>query len=774
MRSGGSALRGDGSFDQTDGSMIRDGGNTFGRERGDTTANKEIPKGIYVWTVDRKFGDISPAVVDTLPHMFMNAGFNTGLYGDYNTTGNNYTARQSRIFVDRQLGEQFIFTQPYSYIRRNAEQWHFTNTLSPITNLTYDNCGNKMNGEDHIQAKFAVNANKRLGFGFDLNYAYARGYFSNQSTSHFAATFYGSYLGDRYQAHALFSTYHQKVAENGGITDDQYVTHPESFDESFAENEIPTVLEENWNRNNSLNVFLTHRYSVGFYRMEKMTEAEIKARQFAKESMREKKAREEEEDDEGALTSGRPADSRVSGELTSGRPDDAKIVGDESELLEAKDEKDTTRISIEEQAMLDSITKAKAVQDSIDATMKRVFVPVTSFIHTAEVNSYDHIYQAYRTPADYYANTYYEVNADGKYAGARIYDNTKLFSLKNTFALALLEGFNKYAKAGLKVFASHELRKFEMPMLMGGVEVPTSCQGKWTENTVSIGGQLAKAQGKTLHYSALAETWLVGEDAGQVKLDAKADLNFQLWGDTLTIAAKAHFYRLNPTFYYRNYHSKHLWWDNNDLSKEMRTRIEGTLSYPKTKTSLRVAVEEMQNYTYFGMSYDATTSARTNMMAAVRQHSGNINVMTAQLRQDFRLGILHWENILTYQNSSNEDVLPLPALNVYTNLYLKFKVAGVLRVMLGADAYYFTKYNAPDFCPALNQFAVQENPDSRVELGGYPFVDLYVNMHLKRARFFVMYSHANAGSASAMSFLTPHYPTNSAVLRMGVSWNFFN
>ena len=272
----------------------------------------------------------------------------------------------------------------------------------------------------------------------------------------------------------------------------------------------------------------------------------------------------------------------------------------------------------------------------------------------------------------------------------------------------------------------------------------------------------------------MAETWLAGEDAGQLKVDFSTDLNFPLFGDTVTLAAKAFFYRLNPTFYQRHYHSKHLWWDNNDMSKETRTRIEGLFSYKKTKTTLRVAIEEIQNYTYFGMSYNTAEETKTGMSAGVRQNGSNINLLTAQLMQNFRLGILNWENVVTYQNSGNEDVLPLPALNLFSNLYIKFKIANELLVELGGDAYFFTKYKAPDFCPQLNQFAVQENNESKIELGGYPFVDVYANMHLKHARFFVMFSHATAGSGNKMYFLAPHYPQNGRILRVGVSWNFFN
>lgn len=768
------------TFDQTDdlGQFTQQEETTnknFNKHNNDTTSNKEIPTGLYVWTIDRKFGDITPAVPDTMPHLFMNTIFNTGLYGQYNTTGNNYTARESRIVIDRPLTEQFFFTQPYSWVMKQPDSLHFTNTLSPLTNISYDNCGDKTNGEDHIDAKFAINAGKRLGMGFDLNYAYARGYYSNQNGSHFGATLYASYLGDRYKMHTIFSTYHQKVTENGGITDDNYITHPESFDDSYSSNEIPTVLSRNWNRNDNLHFFLTHRYSLGFYRMVKMTEEEIKARQFAEASRKEKEAREQEEEGKTGMTEGRPDDAKISDTaMPAGRPEGAVIAGDEpgnGDVATAM--ADTTRIKVDTEKM-DCLLAAKALQDSIAATMKREFVPVTSFIHTLDLNKYNRIYQAYETPDDYYANTYYQCNEGYSYWGDSIYDKTKHLSVKNTLSIALLEGFNKYAKAGLKVFASHELRKFEMPAIMEGTDGTVACLGRWNENTVSIGGQITKTLGQTWHYNIMAETWLAGEDAGQLKVDFSTDLNFPLFGDTVTLAAKAYFYRLNPTFYQRHYHSKHLWWDNNDMNMETRTRIEGLFTYRKTNTRLRVAIEEIQNYTYFGMSYDATTVTRTGMTAGVNQCGANINLMTAQLMQNFRLGILNWENIITYQNSSQEDVLPVPALNLFTNLFIKFKIVNELTVELGGDAYFFTKYFAPDFSPQLNQFAIQKNEASRVKLGGYPFVDVYANMHLKHTRFFIMYSHINEGNGTNMYFLAPHYPQNGKILRMGLSWNFFN
>lgn len=709
----------------------------FNKLRNDSTPHKEIPRGIRAWTIDRKFGDIRPADVDTLPHLYMNTIFNTGIHGEYNTTGNNYTARQNRLFVDRPLSEQFIFTQPYSFIHQAPDEIHFTNTLSPHTNVSYDNCGDKLNGEDHLGVWFAVNAGKRLGLGFDIDYSYARGYYSNQSTSHFRGTLMTSYIGDRYQLHAIYSNYHQKVTENGGITNDEYIVHPEIFTDKFATNEIPTVLTSNWNRNNSSHFFLSHRYNVGFYRLERLSDEEIKAKQFALESKKENLFR------------------KLQSEIEEGEEKET-----DSQLLSSTSSTDETALNISDSLLAD--------------TMKRVYVPVTSFIHTMELNSYDRIYQAYSSPEDYYQNTYFSAIDNNAFPGDSIYDQTKMFSIKNSFGIALLEGFNKYAKAGIKVFASHELRRFKLPEITQIYGHPTATLANCSENSVSIGGQINKTQGKTLHYNLLAETWVAGEDFGQLKVNFDTDINFRLFGDTVTLKAKAHFYRLHPTFYQRHYHSKHFWWDNSNLSKETRTRVEGLFYYRKTKTKLRIAIEEIQNYTYFSTSYNTQSDKRTNLSASINQYGDNLNIMTAQIMQDFKLGPLHWDNVLTYQNSSNKNILPLPALNIFTNLYLKFKIVNELAVELGADAYYFTEYEASDFCPQLNQFAVQENPASRVKLGGYPFVDVYANMHLKHARFFVMYSHANAGQGNKNYFLVPHYPQNGSIMRMGVSWNFFN
>ena len=735
-------------------------------------SDKEIPKGIRVWTVDERFGDTKAAVVDTLQHMYMNTTFTEGLRGEYNTLGNMGTARLNRIFIDRRNTQgNFIFTEPYDYIVNPVSDFHFTNTYSPITNITLNSCGDKVTGEDDFKAMFAVNANKRLGAGFRFDYKYGRGYYNAQSTSHFKYTMWASYLGDRYQAHFLFSTNHEKMTENGGITNDDYIKHPEIYTESFATNEIPTVLEQNWNRLDNQHIFFTHRYNVGFSRKVKMTEEEIKAKKFAMASKKENaEENAKEEARKKAKEQGKKFDEKAydkqQGAKFSGRPDGAKIAGDEpAKDLAAKDTRnDSTRIAVNGKAAADSLlaVQKKKAEDSL--FYKSEYVPVTSFIHTVKFDNYRRIYEAYQTPADYYLNEYYDA---GRLTGDSIYDQTKHWHMKNTFAIAMLEGFNKWAKAGLKAFAGYDLRHYELPTMEGGFE-------KYNEHVLSVGGQLSKQEGKTLHYNAVAEIGLTGVDAGTLAIDGNVDVNIPFLGDTLQVRGDAFFHRETPSFYYRNYHARHLWWEN-DLDKTIHTRIMGTLSFPKTRTKLRVAVDEIKNYTYFSQSYDITEKGlRTGVMVTPMQESGGINLLTAQLEQNFRLGILNWENLFTYQHSSKESVLPVPDFNVYTNLYIKFKVVKVLNIDLGADMRYFTSYEAPDYSPYMGQYTVQGNGENNVKIGNYPIVNVYANVHIKHTRFFVMMSHINAGQGDKNYFFAPHYPMNERVFRIGVSWNFFN
>lgn len=638
-----------------------------------------VPISLHSWTIDERLGTVFNVPVDTLQYMFQNSNDTGGETGHYNYLGNLGSPRLSRIFFEREDNNQFIFTDPYDFTVRKPKDIIYTNTKSPFTNLTYYKQGDGRYGEERFKSYFAVNANKRLGVGFFIDYTYGRGKYSNQSTALFNGGLFASYRGNHYDMHMNFVNENLKVAENGGITDDRYITNPIDMAEGkkqYSTSEIPTNLSEIWNKNTGYHGFLTHRYNLGFYR-------------------------------------------------------------------------DNT--------------------NSNDTTDTKEFVPVTSFVHTLKLDFSKRKYISYDAEQNQaYFNNNYLLNDST--------DRTDYVSVKNTLGISLREGFNKWAKAGLTAFVSHEYRKFT---LTDTTATPNErIYTPYVENTISVGGQLLKEQGKMLHYNVIGEIAVLGEDAGQFTLEGNGDLNFRLFNDTVRFMANAYIKNLNPTFYYRHFHSKHYWWDNEDLSKIMRTRIEGKLAIDRWKTELRVGVENIKNYTYF----DNTSVKYTNEQDAisykndlkVSQFGGNIQVLSAMLRQDFKLGILHLDNEVIYQKSSNEDILPLPELSLYHNLYLRFGLAKrVLSIDMGADVRYFTSYYAPDYSPAMGQFYLQ-NKETRVKIGNYPLVNAYINMHLKRTRIFLQMYNLVQGSTGNSYFLAPHYPLNPRILKVGISWNFFD
>jgi len=690
---------------------------TWGR---DTTQAEEkiIPIGSYAWNIDERFGNITPVDVDTLPNNFQNFNLTAGPTGQYNFLGNLGSPRLSRLFMDRKPYSNFIFADPFDYFYTPVNEFQFTNTLSPITNLSYHSCGNKQDGEDRLRAYFASNINKISGIGFKLDYLYGRGYYNNQATSLFNGSLYGYYLDDRYNMHAWISVNHMRMGENGGIENDDYITHPEDFTRSYGSRDIPTILSENWNRNEDQTYYLTHRYNLGFYKDIELPDS---------------------------LRPVMPADSVL-------------LKGLRDSLLTVYQKADTAY----QHAVMDSLRDDfMAQQDN-----PQDFIPVTSFIHTLRIRNAKHTVYSYDTPDHYYADLFY---GDPN----NMSDRTRGYSIQNTLGIALREGFNKWAKAGLTAFASHEYRHYTMPDLNGGNKIIRS----YSENNISVGGQLSKREGKTLHYDMTGEVTLLGEDVGQFDVEGRADLNFRLFKDTVQLAARAFVKNLNPSFYMRHYHSQFAWWDN-DLNKEFRTRIEGTLSLKRTRTALTVGVENIKNYAYFATDKIAYNDeggqfAGYSNRISVKQYGGSVQVFSARLNQNFKFGILHWDNEVAYQKTSNQDILPLPDLSAYSNLYIVFRIAKVLRVQLGGDVRYFTEYYAPDYAPIIQQFTVQ-SPETRMKLGNYPICNAYVNLFLKHCRFYVNVNHVNNGTGNKNAFLVPHYPINPMNIHFGLSWNFFN
>ena len=690
----------------------------------DTTRGKQkpLPMGVFQWKIDKRLGTVIPTEnTDTAVHNFQNWKMQDGMTGAYSHIGNTGSARLSRIFMDRKEDRDFIFLTPLDYFHEGVAKFLFTNTKSPITNIAYHSCGTKQNGEDRVRGNFATNINKISGIGFRLDYNYARGYYSNQQNSQFGGIVYGYYLGDRYNMHAYINANHMKNAENGGLLDDTYITEPWKYQQKFGSKDIPVNLNNTWNRNDDQTYYLTHRYNMGYDR-----EIEVP----------------------DSLKPQPPTDSELLNELD-----------DSVRVLLSSD-------SVACQQVIDSL-RTKWENELVKPTE---FVSVASIIHTFQMRNLEHTFMDQGNNSSFYTNKYWGEDGDIK-------DITNVMSVRNTIGLAMNEGFRKWVKMGLTFFATHEYRRYGLPTHLPD----TAFQTNESEHEVLIGAEIRKSQGRTLHYNANGEFCLVGPNVGDFNIQAEGDLNFRLGKrDSATLIVRANIQNQKPTYLLRNYRNAYINWNNNNLARQFRTGLQGEIRYSRTRTRLRFGWENLTNYTYLAMDNTLKPGAPEGSVIpgdythniGVRQSDASVQVFTASIFQDLIWKVFGWENEVTLQHSTNQDVLPLPLINIYSNIYLQFRIAKVLRVQLGGDLRFFTGYYAPDYFGAAGMFAVQDASHTRIKNGNYPIVNVYANLHLKHCRIYVNVAHVNAGAGNM--FLAPHMPMNPMTINFGLSWNFFN
>ena len=400
-------------------------------------------------------------------------------------------------------------------------------------------------------------------------------------------------------------------------------------------------------------------------------------------------------------------------------------------------------------------------RDSItDTVIDRTYVPVTSFIWTLDFKHAKHQFLNSSGTEDneFFDHTYLSSEVTN--------ETTSYWRLRNTLGISLLEGFNKYAKFGFSVYGTHEVRRYTQvtdtvtgtTMHEGLETVPAVVPHRTTQSLLWLGGQLTKQRGSLLRYNATAQFGVLGDVAGEIDLSGDVTTRFKMLGDSVSIKGFGYFKNLSVPYLLKNFVSNHFAWEN-DFSKTKRVRVGGELDIPFSWTNVNVGYETLTDYIY----WDAD--------GLPAQHSGAIHVFSARLKQGLHFKAFNWDNSVTLQTSSNEEVLPLPKFAIYSNLYATFTIARVLHVQMGVDGNYYTKYYAPVYNPATMTFHSQHE----MECGNFAIMNLYANFKMKQARFFVAWTHFNQKIKSGSAyFATPHYPLNPARLQVGVSVNFVN
>lgn len=617
----------------------------------------KVPPAVPAWYIDERFGERIPIPMDTMFTNFHNETLVEGYGVAMTYLGNLGSPAQSRIFFDRAETSQFYFADAFSYIHKHPGNQRFIDTKRPYSNIFYQTGGSSLSKEERFMGEMAISVNKKLSFGFNIDYLYARGYYAYLANKQNNYDLWASYRTDTYQMHAFVANNNYTNSENGGLADDGYLIGNVDGEQvnTNKTQEFLTKIEETWNKMRGRHIYLTNKYSIGY--------------------------RKEDEDE--------------------------------------------------------------------------TFVPVASVILTNNYTDQQRHFSSNR--GDLLNDLYGYPASKDELSDARVSDRMSYWSFKNTLAIALNEGFRPWVKFGLKAFVEQDIRKYQMP----GAQYPAYTSERYSQNSTVIGGVLSKDKGRFLHYNLSAAFGVLGYNIGESRLEADISSHIRIKGQEAVVKANAYVKNLKPTFLENHYNSKYYNYQN-DFSDIRRVYIGGEIIIPHTKTRIKGGVENLQNYIY----YQGITSGKDT--TAILQSGKNIQVLSFSLDQNLRFRALNWENQVTFQTSSEEDILPLPKVSIYSNLYLNLKLAKVLSIQLGVDARYFTEYYGPAYDPALLQFYNQKE----TKIGNFPLINAYANFHLKKTRIFVMMYNIGKDFNNSRYFSAAHYPVNPMIFKMGLSWNF--
>lgn len=622
----------------------------------------------YAWKLIDPLGLRDSTTIDTTMLNYYRASIPSLVSDAWTTTGNLGAEGINEIWTERPDPSDFHFRDALSHWILTRDKMKFYNTRTPMTLLSFNTGGTRENTQDRLKAIYSGNINRRAQIGANIDYLYSKGSYASQSTKDLTWGFSGSYMGDRFELQSFYNHYNLLNKENGGITNDLYITDPAQLQGGVSTidcRSIPVRLTAAHTRYVGGELYINSRYKVGYWHEDQIN----------------------------------------------------------------------------------------------DTTVKRTYIPVTSFIWTLNYDFGKHLFldTAPSETSQFFENTYLTPN------GTR--DDTRYYSLRNTFGISMLEGFHPRAKFGLAAYVSHQLQHYKQtPDTLNRSDLNLT---PWpdgidaidpdaTFNIIRVGGQITKQRGSVLTYKAGAEFGLTGPAAGDVDAYGNITTRIQMPFDTMSVTAYGNFQNRHAPYLMTNYLSNHFIWKQ-DLPRTQRYKFGGTIDIPRTGTSLSAGFENITNLLYWNEESLPCASDK------------NIQVLSLSLDQRLHVGILNWDNRVTYQKTSRDQVLPLPQLSIYSNLYLLFRVA-TLKVQLGIDCDYYTKYYAPLYQPATMTFRIQRDK----KVGNYPLMNLYANMKLGKARFYVMMSHINQGWTERNYFSMPGYPINPRRFQMGISVDFAN
>lgn len=333
-------------------------------------------------------------------------------------------------------------------------------------------------------------------------------------------------------------------------------------------------------------------------------------------------------------------------------------------------------------------------------------------------------------------------------------------SLKNTIRFDFTTDETRKFRLGIGVGLRNEL--FRYSQIIPTFSTPVSDTTTWRNSNNVLVGRLFNNIGDKFRWIATGEMFISGYRAGDFLLDGKIEKSFDLKKGRASWDISGKVSNIQPSVWYDRWGSNNFKWQNNFL-KEFRVNVGTEISYPARKAEIKFNYAIIDNYTDFGP--DTLPS----------QFNGGLSVIALYAKKEFSAWKFHLSNDILLQKSSNKSVLDLPVFTIRSAGFFEhnfhFKLTnGNLNTQFGVEVMYNTSYNGYEYIPATGRFIRQE----KVLTGNYPYLNVFVNVKLKRTRFFLMYDHVNSGKMGYGYLMAPSYPMSVRMFKYGLAWTFYD
>jgi len=252
-----------------------------------------------------------------------------------------------------------------------------------------------------------------------------------------------------------------------------------------------------------------------------------------------------------------------------------------------------------------------------------------------------------------------------------------------------------------------------------------------------------------------------GRDFGNFLYEAKLSLSGGQKAGRITFGAYQQ--SSSPPLVYTDWISNHYIF-HNSFGNQKTTNLSFNYVNDLLKLDLKAEYYMINDYLYF-------TAEPNGIDATPTQLHSPINLIKLSVGKNIAWRRWHFDNYVVYQKSDYQNTLRTPSVYTYSSLYYSKLLFSVLNSNFGVNVRYNTPYVAPSYAVGLGQFY---NNSPNLTFSSYPVASVFFKATLIRTNIMIAYDYANKGLFSKGYYMVNRYPGPGSLLKIGVSWSFYN